>query len=69
MGKTSASLDGERRANLGDSLGRSVLDSLDVALGRVELLVLARFAGEEDQAGLVGLQAVNVGGEGFLGVV
>jgi hypothetical protein len=31
--------------------------------------VLARFAGEEDQAGLVGLEAGDVEGEGFFGGV
>ena len=40
---------------------------LDVLLGSVEGLVLAGFAWEQDQAGLVGLEAGDVEGEGFLG--
>lgn len=31
--------------------------------------MLAEFAGEEDEAGLVGLEAVNIGLEGFDGEV
>ena len=38
---------------------------LDVGLRGVEFLVLAGFAGEEDQAGLVGFEAGDVEREGF----
>ena len=41
------------------------LDGLDFLGLAVELLVLAGLAGEEDQAGLVCLQALDVGSEGF----
>ena len=39
---------------------------LDVLLGGIEGLVLAGFAREEDQTGLVGLEAGDVESEGFL---
>lgn len=52
--------------------GRHVLGgrgSLDVFGGGVEFLVLTGLAGEEDEAGLVGFEAGDVGGQGFLRVV
>lgn len=67
--------DGEGRADvrgvaLGLALGgKSSLGSVDLVGGGVELLELAALAGEEDEAGLVVLETVNVGSERLLGVV
>ena len=56
--------DGQGDARLGgDLLGGAVL------LGAVAGLGLVALAGEDDQAGLVGLEALDVGGEGLLGQV
>lgn len=41
----------------------------DLLLGRIEFLVLAVAAGEEDQAGAVGFEALDVHGEGFGGEI
>lgn len=62
MSQTSTGVDGERGRNLGDDVGFLVVHGLDVFGGAVEFLVLAGFAGEEDQAGLVRLQAGDVCG-------
>lgn len=60
--------DGEGSADvLGDTL--TGLGGLDLLGGRVELLELTALAGEEDQAGLVVLQAGDVVNQGLLGVV
>lgn len=60
--------DGEGSADLlGDTL--TGLGGLDVLSGRVELLELTALAGEEDQAGLVVLQAGDVLNLGLQGVV
>jgi hypothetical protein len=60
--------DGEGSADvLGDTL--TGLGGLDLLGGRVELLELTALAGEEDQAGLVVLQAGDVLDKGLLGVV
>ena len=67
--------DGEGRADvrgvaLGLALGgKSSLGSVDLVGGGVELLELAALAGEEDEAGLVVLETVDVGSERLLGVV
>jgi hypothetical protein len=47
------------------AVGRLRAGELDVLLGRVEFLELAGLAGEEDEAGLVGLEALDVEGQGF----
>lgn len=52
---------------LGDTL--TGLGGCDLLSGRVELLELTALAGEEDQAGLVVLQAGDVVNQGLLGVV
>jgi hypothetical protein len=44
-----------------------VLGGFDIGFLGVEGLVLAGFAGEENQAGFVGLEAGDVQGEGFFG--
>lgn len=68
-------LDGERSANVGSVTlglavgGESSLGGVDLVSGRVELLELTALAGEEDQARLVVLEAVDVGNERLLGVV
>jgi len=68
-------LDGEGSANVGSIAlglalsGESSLGGVDLVSGRVELLELTALAGEEDQAGLVVLEAVDVGDERLLGVV
>lgn len=49
--------------------GESLLGSSNVVGGRVELLVLAALAGEQDQAALVLLETGDVGGKGLLGDV
>lgn len=46
-----------------------VLNGLEVLLGGVGLLGLVGLLGEEDEAGGVSLQALNVGSEGLLGEV
>lgn len=51
------------------ALSEGSLDGLDVLSGGVELLELTALAGEEDQAGLVVLEAGNIGNQGLLGVV
>lgn len=43
--------------------------SVHLLLGTVRLLVLAGHAGEQDKARAVGLEALNVGGEGGSGEV
>lgn len=63
---TNTWVDNERIVDLGHGLGAAVVDALDVGLGGVQLLVLAGFTGEEDQAAAVSLETGNVGGEGFL---
>lgn len=67
-------VDGEGSADAGGdaltlAVSESGLDSLDVLGGGVELLELAALAGEEDQAGLVVLEAGDVLDQGLLGVV
>lgn len=67
-------VDGEGSVDAGGdavtlAVSDSGLDSLDVLGGGVELLELAALAGEEDQAGLVVLQAGDVLDQGLLGVV
>lgn len=68
-------VDGEGSANLGSVAlglalgGESSLGGVDLVSGRVKLLELTALAGEEDQAGLVVLEAVDVGDERLLGVV
>lgn len=69
MSQTSTSVDGERRSDLGDGVGLALGHGLDIVGGAIEFLVLTGFAGEEDETGLVGLQALDVYGEGFLRVV
>lgn len=61
MCKTGTGIDGERGRDLADDLGL-VGGGLDVFGGAVEFLVLAGFAGEEDQAGFIGFEAGDVGG-------
>lgn len=56
---------GESGAGGGDALG----GGLELLLGRVALLGLVALLGEQDQAGGVGLEALDVGGEGLLGQV
>lgn len=51
--------DGESGAGVGDALG----GGLELLLGRVALLGLVALLGEQDQAGGVGLEALDVGGE------
>lgn len=51
------------------AVGKGGLDGLDVLGGGVELLELAGLAGEQDQAGLVVLEAGDVGDQGLLRVV
>lgn len=65
---------GDGRGDGGDGEGGArredgVLNGLEVLLGRVGLLGLVGLLGEEDQAGGVGLEALDVGGEGLLGDV
>lgn len=43
------------------------MSSLDFLWGSIELLVLAAAAGEEDQAGLVGIETGDISGQGFRG--
>lgn len=68
-------VDGEGSADVRDvALGFAVggeggLGGVDFVSGRVELLELAALAGEEDQTGLVVLQAGDIGDQRFLGVV
>lgn len=57
--------DGEGGGGVGDSVG----DGLELVLGGVALLRLVALLGEEDQALLVGLEALDVGGQGLLGDV
>lgn len=66
--------DGEGSTNAGGdtltlAVGKSSLDGLDVLGGRVELLELTALAGEEDQAGLVVLEAGDILDQRLLGVV
>jgi hypothetical protein len=66
MLNTGANLDRQGSADgLDDLVG--VGCRLDVLLGRVELLVLAGLEREEDEAGLVGLQTLDVELEGLFG--
>lgn len=67
-------VDGESSTNAGGetltlAVGESSLDGLDVLGGGVEFLELTALAGEEDQAGLVVLEAGNILDQGLLGVV
>ena len=68
-------VDGEDRADVGGvalglALGsESSLGGVDLVSRGIELLELAALAGEEDEAGLVVLETVNVGSERLLGVV
>ena len=55
--------DGEGSGGLGDGV---LSNGLDVLLGGVTLLGLVALLGEEDQAAGVGLEALDVGGEGLL---
>lgn len=57
--------DGEGGGGVGDGVG----DGLELVLGGVALLGLVALLGEEDQALLVGLEALDVGGQGLLGDV
>lgn len=50
-------------------VGADLLGSIDLILGCVAVLWGLGVAGEEDEALLVGLQALDVGGEGLLGQV
>ncbi len=65
MLETDTAVDGDGRGDLLDDLAL-VLRHLDVLGGAVELLVLAGLSGEQDQAGFVGLEAGDIGGQGFL---
>lgn len=49
--------------------GESGLGGVDLLSGRVELLELTALTGEKDQAGLVVLEAGDIGNERLLGVV
>jgi len=51
------------------ALVAALLGDLDVFGRGVTLLRRLGLAGEEDEAGVVGLQALDVGGEGLLGEV
>lgn len=67
-------VDGEGSADAGGdaltlAVSESGLDGLDVLGGGVQLLELTALAGEEDQAGLVVLEAGDVLDQGLLGVV
>lgn len=53
----------------GGVVGNGVGDGLELVLGGVALLGLVALLGEEDQALLVGLEALDVGGQGLLGDV
>lgn len=53
----------------GGGVGNGVGDGLELVLGGVALLGLVALLGEEDQALLVGLEALDVGGQGLLGDV
>ena len=72
---TGGVLDGEGGAEVsgvtlsGAVGGEGSLGSVDLVSGRVELLELAALAGEENQAGLVVVEAGDVGNQRFLGVV
>ena len=57
--------DGEGGGGVGDGAG----DGLELVLGGVALLGLVALLGEQDQALLVGLEALDVGGQGLLGDV
>lgn len=57
--------DGEGGGGVGDGAG----DGLELVVGGVALLGLVALLGEEDQALLVGLEALDVGGQGLLGDV
>lgn len=59
MGQSGTGIDGESRSDLGDGV---LGGGLDLVGGAVQFLVLAGFAGEEDQAGFVGLETGDVGG-------
>jgi len=61
---TSASIDRQNTTNVLDGLA---LDGLDVLSRRIQLLVLAGLAGEEDETSFVGLEALDVGSQGLLG--
>lgn len=67
-------VDGEGSTNAGGdtltlAVSESSLDGIDLLGGRVELLELTALAGEEDQAGLVVLEAGDVVDQGLLRVV
>jgi hypothetical protein len=62
---TDTSLDGDGGANRSDDL--VLFDKLEVFGAGVELLVLAGLEREQDEAGLVRLQALDVGLQGLLG--
>lgn len=57
--------DGEGGGGVGDGAG----DGLELVLGGVALLGLVALLGEQDQTLLVGLEALDVGGQGLLGDV
>lgn len=57
--------DGEGSGGVGDGVG----DGLELVLGGVALLGLVALLGEQDQALLVGLEALDVGGQRLLGDV
>jgi hypothetical protein len=60
-----AAVDGDRGEDLPADLAL-LLRQFDVLGRAVEFLVLAGLAGEQNQAGLVGLEPGDVGGERFL---
>ena len=49
--------------------GNAILGCLEVLLARVQFLMLAALAWEEDESCFVGLEALDVCGEGFGGQV
>lgn len=52
-----------------DDLAMLLLCRLDILLRSIQRLVLPRFAREEDQARVVGFEALDVHGDVFLGEV
>jgi len=58
---THSAIDRENCAHL----PHGILSSLQIFLARVQLLVLSALTREEDQSCFVGLEALNVCGEGF----
>ena len=62
-------LDRQNLAKMLDDFAVLFLRSLNILFRRVESLVLSGFAGEEDQAGAISLETLDVHGDGFLGEV